>query len=278
MIAPVCMTEYTVFGKQVKDFAVLPRQISSRVEGWRLEAWMRLDQRITDQDIIDRVNPDFRAKLSPEYLEYRRQFFRETFNLACWTSPESISYICNLLVERGIDPAMNSTRGLTPGLKDPAKGEGGGRVSLPIPQHAFVLPSYMNTPQGSVQHVQYMAPYPAPYPYMAPYSVPYPYGKRKWVEPIRQETPLAYYKRQKVSGHGYVEGPTGYPYVPVELAPCRAPMPRAFPREGDMGGRTMSLEEYLQEKRVSYEEFLRARYAHEVPGIAGGLQYHPRRA
>lgn len=94
----------------------------------------------------------------------------------------------------------------------------------------------------------------------------------------RQETPLAYYKRQKVSGHGYVEGPTGYPYFPVELAPCRAPMPRAFPREGDMGGRTMSLEEYLQEKRVSYEEFLRARYAHEVPGIAGGLQYHPRRA
>ncbi|GES66877.1 hypothetical protein ATEIFO6365_0004013100 [Aspergillus terreus] len=316
--APVCMTEYTIFGKQVRDFAVLPRQISSRVEGWRLEAWMRLDQRITDQDIIDRVNPEFRAKLSPEYLEYRRQFFRETFNLACWTSPESISQICNLLVERGIDPAMNSTRGLTPGLKDPARGEAGGRVPLPIPQvctiaadggnqpiptrfyvqpqptpqnqyhgrvpmvyppqapfcsltmpqHAFVQPSYMNPSQGSVQHVQYMAPY----------SVPHSYGKRKWAEPIRQETPLAYYKRQKISGHGYVECPTGYPNVPAELAPRRAPMPRAFPREGDMGGRTMSLEEYLQEKRVSYEEFLRARYAHEIPGIAGGLHYHPRRA
>ncbi|KAL5360346.1 hypothetical protein BJX96DRAFT_150171 [Aspergillus floccosus] len=55
-------------------------------------------------------------------------------------------------------------------------------------------------------------------------------------------------------------------------------MPRAFPRESDMGGRTMPLEEYLQKHSVSYEQFLRARYANEIPGIAGGIHCHPRRA
>jgi hypothetical protein len=116
-------------GKQINDFAVLPSQISSNVEGWRLEAWMRLDRRITQQDIIDRVNPKY--KLTAEEIESRRENFRNTFHVANWNEQKSIWDIDRMLKAVGIDTQDNSTRGLTPGLIDPSKGEAGGRIPIP---------------------------------------------------------------------------------------------------------------------------------------------------
>ncbi|GIK00460.1 hypothetical protein Aspvir_004485 [Aspergillus viridinutans] len=122
-------TTNALTGKQINDFAVLPSQISSNVEGWRLEAWMRLDRRITQQDIIDRVNPKY--TLTAEEIESRRENFRNTFHVANWNVQKSIWDIDRMLKAIGVDTQKNSTRGLTPGLIDPSKGEAGGRILIP---------------------------------------------------------------------------------------------------------------------------------------------------
>ncbi|RDW78753.1 uncharacterized protein DSM5745_05605 [Aspergillus mulundensis] len=91
MTLPVLKSSYKIYGKHVNDFeAILPRQISSNVEGWRLEAWFRLDPRITSGDIIDRVHPHYRGRISDLQIRYRRKEFRQEFNLPCWEAgPES---------------------------------------------------------------------------------------------------------------------------------------------------------------------------------------------
>ncbi|KAG9777748.1 hypothetical protein ABEF93_006582 [Exophiala dermatitidis] len=45
-------------GAQLRDFEVLPRQISVDVEGWLIETWRRLDPRIKFSDILDRMTAD----------------------------------------------------------------------------------------------------------------------------------------------------------------------------------------------------------------------------
>jgi hypothetical protein len=45
-------------GKPLKDFPILPRQISLEVQGWLIEAWRRIDPRITYPDILDRQIED----------------------------------------------------------------------------------------------------------------------------------------------------------------------------------------------------------------------------
>jgi hypothetical protein len=122
-------TKIQIFGQYVNELPILPRRISSKVEGWRLEAWMRMDSRIAAQDIIDRVNPIF--KLTPGDIQMRRFRFRQAFNLASWATSASISAVEALLREASIDPAHNTTRGLTPGLVSPAEGEAGGRIPNP---------------------------------------------------------------------------------------------------------------------------------------------------
>ncbi|KAL2010414.1 hypothetical protein VTN00DRAFT_6221 [Thermoascus crustaceus] len=119
----------SIFGNQVNYFPVLPDQISSRVEGWRVEAWSRMDRRITPQDIIDRVNPAY--KITASEIQMRRYRFRQEFNVAAWGSGSSIAAITRTLEGVGLDPAQNTTRGLTPGLINPAVGEAGGRIPLP---------------------------------------------------------------------------------------------------------------------------------------------------
>jgi hypothetical protein len=142
-------TTHDVFGNQINDFSVLPDRISSKVEGWRLEAWMRLDRRITVQDIIDRVNPKYRLNLTPDDIEMRRQAFREKFYIACWGAKKSVNDILRLAKSRGIDPALNTTRGLTPGLIDPSKGEAGGRIPLPPNANYDSIPGYRSQPEHS---------------------------------------------------------------------------------------------------------------------------------
>ncbi|KAL4890061.1 hypothetical protein BDV59DRAFT_204660 [Aspergillus ambiguus] len=305
---PVRMTKYTIFGKRVRDFTVLPKQISSGVEAWRLEAWMRLDSRITEQDIVDRVNPKFREYLPPAYIEYRRKFFREHFHLACWDAQEEIDGLADELRKIGIDPARNTTRGLTPGLIDPAKGEAGGRVLLPCIQVCLVVGGGSNQPiptsvaiqeqlEWREEYRQHRAmaraaceplmtyPFPQPfvhprvpnaaqyYPpsaqYIAPYPISYSGGKRKSMEPVRQEQPLPYYKRQKATADDQEDGanPTRYPFLPNELAPHNGLAPRRPPFERDTARHTLSLEDYLRRNQLTYDEFLYSRYADEIPEL-----------
>ncbi|KAE8383224.1 hypothetical protein BDV26DRAFT_303532 [Aspergillus bertholletiae] len=142
-------TAHKVFGKHVNAFSVLPDQISSKVEGWRLEAWMRLDRRMTGHDIIDRVNPKYRPGLTSIDIELRRKAFREKFHVACWGAQKTINNISRLALSMGIDPASNTTRGLTPGLIDPSKGEAGGRVPLPPQAACDNIPNSVSQPDHS---------------------------------------------------------------------------------------------------------------------------------
>lgn len=121
-------------GKRVRDIEILPDHISSDVEEFKVEAWMRLDRRIHLQDIIDRMHKDFAIERNA--LQQRNVRFRKAFHLIAWSSGNKIS--CQLeqdvlkkMAEQGIDPALNSTRGLTPGLINSELGEAGGRIALP---------------------------------------------------------------------------------------------------------------------------------------------------
>ncbi|KAF4209230.1 hypothetical protein CNMCM5878_005174 [Aspergillus fumigatiaffinis] len=121
-------------GKWVRDIEILPDHISSDVEEFRVEAWMRLDRCIHLQDIIDRMHEDFAIERNA--LQQRNVRFRKAFHLIAWSSGNKIS--CQLeqdvlkrMSEQNIDPALNSTRGLTPGLINPELGEAGGRIALP---------------------------------------------------------------------------------------------------------------------------------------------------
>lgn len=134
--ARVRTTDSKIFGKHVRDFQVLPRQISSKVEGWRLEAWWRLDRRIEAQDILDRINPKYEVSMLD--LEMRREQFRRSFRVADWRSQSSVNEITRLVKMAGIDPNLNTTRGLTPGLVDPSRGEAGGRIPIPSSKEKFV--------------------------------------------------------------------------------------------------------------------------------------------
>jgi hypothetical protein len=126
-----------IFGKKTRSYRHLPRQISSKVEGWQLEAWMRTDRRITTEDILDRINPSFGTTM--DELETRRAAFRDKFHLAHWDS-HVYGVVVFKLKAAGIDPGLNSTRGLAPGLVDPAKGVAGGSIPVPPGFCRFLVP------------------------------------------------------------------------------------------------------------------------------------------
>ena len=123
-----------IFDKPLRVLPVLPDRISSDVEEWRCEAWQRLDSRIKLSDITDRMHPRFR--IPKNTLQQRNGRFRTQFNMIAWHSGNKKSMFLEQQLEEklrasGIDPALNSTRGLTPGLINPALGEAGGRIPLP---------------------------------------------------------------------------------------------------------------------------------------------------
>ncbi|KAJ0420855.1 hypothetical protein BJY00DRAFT_312530 [Aspergillus carlsbadensis] len=126
---------YKIHNARVRDLPVLPDNISSTVEEFRVEAWMRLDRRIRLKDITDRIHPEFR--LRENALQQRGVRFRQAFGLLAWDSgnKRSLKLEEKLLAKMrnlGLDPDLNSTRGITPGLINPKAGEEGGRVPLPI--------------------------------------------------------------------------------------------------------------------------------------------------
>ncbi|OAX83006.1 hypothetical protein ACJ72_02637 [Emergomyces africanus] len=121
-------------GLDLRVFDILPDRISTNVEEFRVEAWMRLDRRIQLHDITDRMNPEFR--IANNALQQRGVRFRQAFNILSWGSGNKQTKVVEDQLEqkmqaRGIDPTLNSTRGLTPGLINPTLGEAGGRVAVP---------------------------------------------------------------------------------------------------------------------------------------------------
>ncbi|OJJ87145.1 uncharacterized protein ASPGLDRAFT_43637 [Aspergillus glaucus CBS 516.65] len=129
--ARVRETPHKIFNKHVRDFSILPSRISSKVEGWRLEAWFRIDRRIEAQDILDRVDPRFRGEVSSLEIELRREEFRRLFHVADWKSQVSINEVARVVHRKGVDLGLNTTRGVTPGLVNPEKGDEGGRIPVP---------------------------------------------------------------------------------------------------------------------------------------------------
>ncbi|RAL05548.1 uncharacterized protein BO80DRAFT_474475 [Aspergillus ibericus CBS 121593] len=125
---------YPIHGKYLRDLPVLPDHIASDVEEFRVEAWMRSDRRIRLSDIVDRMADKFR--IAPNALQQRGGRFRQAFRMLAWDSGNKLSRdleagLLMELMEHGIDPLLNTTRGLTPGLINPALGEAGGRIDLP---------------------------------------------------------------------------------------------------------------------------------------------------
>jgi hypothetical protein len=125
---------YPIHGKYLRNLPVLPDNISSTVEEFRVEAWQRMDPRICLEDITARMHPDFRIKNNA--LQQRGVRFRQAFNLKAWRSGNKRSAhleadLLRRMKELGLDINSNSTRGITPGLVNPQLGEQGGRVPIP---------------------------------------------------------------------------------------------------------------------------------------------------
>lgn len=125
---------YRIHGKYLRNLPVLPDNISSTVEEFRVEAWQRLDERICLDDITARMHPDFRIKNNA--LQQRGVRFRQAFNIIAWRSGNKRSAqleadLMQKMSSLGLDVKFNSTRGITPGLIDPSRGESGGRVPIP---------------------------------------------------------------------------------------------------------------------------------------------------
>ncbi|KAK2744983.1 hypothetical protein FQN57_004113 [Myotisia sp. PD_48] len=119
-------------GPRLRIIPILPDRICDDIEEFRVEAWQRLDRTITLKDITDRMRPE--DKLDENTLQQRGVRFRQLFNLVSWgqSSKETGGYVNKILdkmAAAGIDPAKNSTRGLTPGLVNP--GVSTERIPLP---------------------------------------------------------------------------------------------------------------------------------------------------
>ncbi|KAL3474515.1 hypothetical protein BJX99DRAFT_260285 [Aspergillus californicus] len=128
------LMKYSIHGKYLRQFEILPDNISSAVEEFRVEAWMRMDNRICLKDITDRMHPDFR--INQNALQQRGVRFRQAFNMIAWGSGNKRSRLLEAellarMEELGLDTTSNSTRGITPGLINPKQGEAAGRVPLP---------------------------------------------------------------------------------------------------------------------------------------------------
>ncbi|KAI9837384.1 MAG: hypothetical protein M1837_002993 [Sclerophora amabilis] len=103
-------------GENFKVFRNLPTTLSSRVEGWRLEAWCREDSRIRLSDLRARIQYPSGRKPSVNALQMRKKRFREQFRLQAW-NPRNATKWWDDQVEASLTPsqlAANTSRGLRP--------------------------------------------------------------------------------------------------------------------------------------------------------------------
>ena len=132
----VGLMPYLIFGKALRNFDVLPDRISSNVEPWLLQAWFRLDSRISWGDITDRIEPTARPKWNAINMDCVR--LREDFFMRPWSASKGVSTQARdedferVLRKAGLDPTRNTTRGLTPGLIDPLAGPNSARIPVPL--------------------------------------------------------------------------------------------------------------------------------------------------
>lgn len=122
-----------IHGQDLTDYPILPDNISSDVEEFRVEAWLRLDSRLQLSDITLRMHPNFR--IGNNALQMRGNRFRKHFSMLAWGSGSSRTENNKRLLVSHLNVNgtrhSNSTRGLTPGLIDPTKGEDGGKIPVP---------------------------------------------------------------------------------------------------------------------------------------------------
>ncbi|GFG12022.1 hypothetical protein CNMCM6936_002253 [Aspergillus lentulus] len=256
----VYKTTSAITGKQINDFAVLPSQISSNVEGWRLEAWMRLDRRITQQDIIDRVNPKY--KLTAEEIESRREDFRSAFHVANWNVQKSVWDIDRMLKAIGVDTQKNSTRGLTPGLIDPSKGEAGGRIPLPGENIIHMKQARMNIEptsrcSGEMGEGCRLGPLHTSQAdlRMEPSSREIEAEQRISQQGFAMDTNARATSSSQNKTVDSTHADFEYPDVD-SLTHCTEPSTQPFHDEDDTVGRKMSLQRFLKRNNISYEDWL----------------------
>ena len=116
---------------------MLPDHISAELEGWRLEAWRRMDPRITKKDILDRIPLQYRVG-NFSTIQMRVNRFRDACNVLGWISKgrrfgSNLQSLTVRLQQAGINLAANTTRGISWGLVNPSLGAAGGRI--PVPQN-----------------------------------------------------------------------------------------------------------------------------------------------
>ncbi|GIC89828.1 uncharacterized protein Aud_006256 [Aspergillus udagawae] len=256
----VYKTTSAITGKQINGFPVLPSQISSNVEGWRLEAWMRLDRRITQQDIIDRVNPKY--TLTAEEIESRREIFRNTFHVANWNAQKSIWDIDRMLKAIGVDTQNNSTRGLTPGLIDPSKGEAGGRIPIPGEN---IIPTKQGRPnlETASRSFDEKCKGRRPGPLHASQADSRMDSSSHEIEAeqslSQQDFAIDTHTRATASPQTTTIDSThvDFEYPEVDgLTHCIEPPTQPFHDEDDTVGRTMTLKRFLKKNHMSYEDWL----------------------
>lgn len=77
-------------GNEIREFSNLPKTISSKVEGWRVEAWTREDPRLKLSDImarlrtVQRSNGDVEPKTNVRIISSRTTRFRDKAGLISW--------------------------------------------------------------------------------------------------------------------------------------------------------------------------------------------------
>ncbi|KAL8826796.1 MAG: hypothetical protein Q9191_003579 [Dirinaria sp. TL-2023a] len=118
------------------DFPVLANidQISTQEHPLLMEAWRRLDPRITWNDLIMRMQRHGRSNAN-NYNMHCFRTWRRLYNITTWfwrgdlrQSPENVR-VQNLLTP--LQRQNNTTRGTTPGLINPAQGQGSQIVPFP---------------------------------------------------------------------------------------------------------------------------------------------------
>ncbi|KAI9762627.1 MAG: hypothetical protein M4579_000245 [Chaenotheca gracillima] len=103
-------------GENFKEFRNIPRMLSSKVEGWRLEAWCREDSRVRLSDLRVRIQYPTGRMPSANALQMRKKRFREQHRMQAW-NPRNSTKWWDDQIEADLTPEQleaNSTRGLQP--------------------------------------------------------------------------------------------------------------------------------------------------------------------
>jgi hypothetical protein len=178
-----------VWGKLLRDIPILPDHISPDLEGWRYEAWYRMDPRIKKEDIEDRMPPASVGQHNARW-SMRVQRFRENANVLGWVAKggkfaSEKQRLTQLLLAAGVPLALNTTRGITWGAVpngpriavptklrwescvEPAPAQAPGLPAAPAVTNTFLphfvaasVPSLANTPVATAVSSR-LAPLPS---------------------------------------------------------------------------------------------------------------------